>query len=103
MRHVKSNAIVLCKDFQLLGAGAGQMNRVNSVHLALRQAGDKAEGCVLASDAFFPFPDGPEMAIQGGVKAIIEPGGSTKDAEVIAVCDQYGIPLVFTGVRHFKH
>lgn len=103
MRHVKSNAIVIANDFQLLGAGAGQMNRVNSVHLALRQAGDRAKGAVLASDAFFPFPDGPEMAIQGGVTAIIEPGGSTKDAEVIAVCDRYNIPLIFTGIRHFKH
>jgi phosphoribosylaminoimidazolecarboxamide formyltransferase/IMP cyclohydrolase len=79
------------------------MNRVNSVHLALRQAGDRAKGAVLASDAFFPFPDGPEMAIQGCVTAIIEPGGSTKDAEVIAVCDRYNVPLIFTGIRHFKH
>jgi phosphoribosylaminoimidazolecarboxamide formyltransferase/IMP cyclohydrolase len=103
MRHVKSNAIVLAKDFMLVGAGAGQMNRVNSVKLALEQAGENAKGAVLASDAFFPFPDGPETAILGGVAAIIEPGGSTKDADVIAKCDEYNIPLVFTGVRHFKH
>jgi phosphoribosylaminoimidazolecarboxamide formyltransferase/IMP cyclohydrolase len=103
MRHVKSNAIVIARDHQLVGAGAGQMNRVNSVKLALQQAGERAAGAVLASDAFFPFPDGPEAAIQGGVKAIIEPGGSTKDADVIAVCNKYGIPLVFTGIRHFKH
>ncbi|HEY3412644.1 MAG TPA: bifunctional phosphoribosylaminoimidazolecarboxamide formyltransferase/IMP cyclohydrolase [Armatimonadota bacterium] len=103
MRHVKSNAIVIAREFQLVGAGAGQMNRVNSVKLALEQAGERAEGAVLASDAFFPFPDGPEAAIKGGVKAIIEPGGSTKDADVIAVCNQYGVPLVFTGIRHFKH
>jgi phosphoribosylaminoimidazolecarboxamide formyltransferase/IMP cyclohydrolase len=103
MRHVKSNAIVIARDSQLVGAGAGQMNRVNSVKLALDQAGERAQGAVLASDAFFPFPDGPEAAIKGGVKAIIEPGGSTKDADVIAVCNQYGVPLVFTGVRHFKH
>lgn len=103
MRHVKSNAIVLVKDFMLVGAGAGQMNRVNSVKLALEQAGERAHGAVLASDAFFPFPDGPEAAILGGVSAIIEPGGSTKDADVIAKCDEHNVPLIFTGVRHFKH
>lgn len=103
MRHVKSNAIVIAKDSQLVGAGAGQMNRVNSVKLALEQAGGRAIGAVLASDAFFPFPDGPEAAILGGVRAIIEPGGSTKDEDVIAVCNKHGVPLVFTGVRHFKH
>ncbi|HEY3267264.1 MAG TPA: bifunctional phosphoribosylaminoimidazolecarboxamide formyltransferase/IMP cyclohydrolase [Armatimonadota bacterium] len=103
MRHVKSNAIVIVKDNMLVGAGAGQMNRVNSVRLALEQAGERAKGAVLASDAFFPFPDGPEAAILGGVAAIIEPGGSTKDETVIAKCDEYSVPLVFTGIRHFKH
>ncbi len=103
MRHVKSNAILLAKDFMLLGAGAGQMNRVNSVRLALAQAGDQARGAVLASDAFFPFPDGPEEALKAGISAVIQPGGSTKDAAVIAKVDEYGVPMVFTGIRHFKH
>jgi len=103
MRHVKSNAIVLAKDFMLVGAGAGQMNRVNSVRLALAQAGEKARGAVLASDAFFPFPDGPEEALKAGVAAIIQPGGSTKDADVIAKVDEYGAAMAFTGIRHFKH
>lgn len=103
MRHVKSNAILLAKDFMLLGAGAGQMNRVNSVRLALAQAGEEARGAVLASDAFFPFPDGPEEALKAGVAAIIQPGGSTKDADVIAKVDEYNVPMVFTGIRHFRH
>jgi phosphoribosylaminoimidazolecarboxamide formyltransferase/IMP cyclohydrolase len=103
VRHVKSNAIVLCKDRMLLGAGAGQMSRVDSVEIAVKKAGDRAKGSVMASDAFFPFPDGIEKAAAAGVTAVIQPGGSVKDAEVIAACNQYRLPMVFTGRRHFKH
>ena len=103
VKHVKSNAIVLVKDKQLVGVGAGQMNRVQSVRLAVTQAAEKAKGAVLASDAFFPFPDGPEAAFQAGVTAIIQPGGSKKDDEAIAMADQYGAAMVLTGRRHFRH
>ncbi|MGI4792106.1 MAG: bifunctional phosphoribosylaminoimidazolecarboxamide formyltransferase/IMP cyclohydrolase [Janthinobacterium lividum] len=103
VKHVKSNAIVLVKDRQLIGVGAGQMNRVQSVRLAVAQAGEKAKGAVLASDAFFPFPDGPEAALQAGVTAIIQPGGSKKDDESTAMADQYGAAMVLTGRRHFRH
>jgi phosphoribosylaminoimidazolecarboxamide formyltransferase/IMP cyclohydrolase len=103
VKHVKSNAIAISKDRALRGVGAGQQNRVRSVRLAVEQAGEQAKGGVLASDAFFPFPDGPETAAQAGVRAIIQPGGSVKDADTIAVCDQYDVALVFTGVRHFRH
>jgi phosphoribosylaminoimidazolecarboxamide formyltransferase/IMP cyclohydrolase len=103
VKHVKSNAIVIAKDRQVLGVGAGQMNRVNSVRLAVNQAGDKAGGAVLASDAFFPFPDGPQVAGDAGVAGIIQPGGSVKDQEVIDTANKYGMAMVFTGVRHFRH
>ena len=103
VKYVRSNAIVIAKDFALQGAGAGQMNRVRSVRLAVEQAGENAQGAVLASDAFFPFPDGPEAAIAAGVTAIIQPGGSVKDDETIAVCNQNCVALVFTGIRHFLH
>ncbi|MCX6375985.1 MAG: bifunctional phosphoribosylaminoimidazolecarboxamide formyltransferase/IMP cyclohydrolase [Armatimonadetes bacterium] len=103
VKHVKSNAIVIAKDKQILGVGAGQMNRVNSVRLAVARAGEKAKGAVLASDAFFPFPDGPQEAGEAGVAAIIEPGGSVKDQEVIDTANKYGMAMVFTGVRHFRH
>jgi len=103
VKHVKSNAIVLAKDRTLLGMGAGQPNRVTSVHLALRRAEERARGAALASDAFFPFPDGVEMAAEGGVTAIIQPGGSIRDAEVIAAADAHGVAMVFTGIRHFRH
>ncbi|HEY7294759.1 MAG TPA: bifunctional phosphoribosylaminoimidazolecarboxamide formyltransferase/IMP cyclohydrolase [Dehalococcoidia bacterium] len=103
VRHVKSNAIVLVKDRQLVGMGAGQPNRVVSVHLAVRAAGERAPGSVLASDAFFPFPDGPQLAVDAGVTAIVQPGGSIRDVETVAVCDGAGIALVHTGVRHFRH
>lgn len=103
VKHVKSNAIVLVKDKQLVGVGAGQMNRVQSVRLAVAQAGEKAKSAVLASDAFFPFPDGPEAALQAGVTAIIQPGGSKKDDDSIAIADQYGAAMVLTGRRHFRH
>ncbi|HLX64443.1 MAG TPA: bifunctional phosphoribosylaminoimidazolecarboxamide formyltransferase/IMP cyclohydrolase [Planctomycetota bacterium] len=102
-KHVKSNAIVLAKNEAVVGVGAGQMSRVDSVHIALAKAGDKAKGAALASDAFFPFPDGPESAAQAGVTAIIQPGGSVKDDEVIAVANAHNIAMVFTGVRHFRH
>ncbi|MCP4191468.1 MAG: bifunctional phosphoribosylaminoimidazolecarboxamide formyltransferase/IMP cyclohydrolase [Planctomycetaceae bacterium] len=103
VRHVKSNAIVVTKNQALCGAGAGQMSRVDSVEIALQKAGDRAIGSVLASDAFFPFPDSIHRAAQAGVAAIIQPGGSKRDSEVIAACDEHQIPMVFTGKRHFKH
>ncbi|MCS6777444.1 MAG: bifunctional phosphoribosylaminoimidazolecarboxamide formyltransferase/IMP cyclohydrolase [Chloroherpetonaceae bacterium] len=103
VKHVRSNAIVLSRNRQTIGVGAGQMNRVQSVRIAVEQAGQKARGAVMASDAFFPFPDGPEVAAQAGITAIIQPGGSVKDAETIAVANRCGIAMVFTGVRHFLH
>ena len=102
-KHVKSNSIILVKNKAVIGLGAGQPNRVNSVHLALRAAGDKAENCVLASDAFFPFKDSITMAAENGVSAIVQPGGSIRDEEVIEVANDCNIVMVFTGVRHFKH
>jgi phosphoribosylaminoimidazolecarboxamide formyltransferase / IMP cyclohydrolase len=103
VKHVKSNAIVVARERTLLGMGAGQPNRVTSVHLALRRAEERARGAVLASDAFFPFPDGVELAAEGGVTAVIQPGGSIRDEEVIKAADERGMAMVFTGVRHFKH
>jgi len=103
VKGIKSNAIVIAKDKTLLGMGAGQPSRVVSVELALKRAGDRAKGSVLASDAFFPFTDGPELAIKHGVTAIIQPGGSVRDKEIIALADKYNIAMVFTGVRHFRH
>ncbi len=103
VKHVKSNAIVVTKDRQLIGVGAGQMNRVGSARLALAQAGERARGAVLASDAFFPFRDTVDEAARAGIAAIIQPGGSLRDEESIAACNEYGIPMVFTGMRHFKH
>lgn len=103
VKHVKSNAIVLARDRALVGVGAGQPNRVTSVHLALRAAGEKAAGSALASDAFFPFPDGVELAGDSGVRAIIQPGGSIRDEECIAAADARDMAMVFTGVRHFRH
>jgi phosphoribosylaminoimidazolecarboxamide formyltransferase/IMP cyclohydrolase len=102
-RHVKSNAIVLAKQQALAGVGAGQMSRVDSVEIAIRKAGDRTSGSVLASDAFFPFEDSIHRAAEAGVVAIIQPGGSRRDGDVIAACNQHGLPLVFTGRRHFKH
>ena len=103
VKHIKSNAIALVKDRQLVGMGAGQPNRVVSVHLSQRAAGEKAAGCVLASDAFFPFPDNIELAAEAGITAIVQPGGSIRDDEVVAAADKAGIAMVFTGVRHFRH
>jgi len=102
-RHVKSNAIVLVKDLALLGMGAGQPSRVDSVEIALKKAGERAQGSVLASDAFFPFADGVELAARRGVTAIIQPGGSMRDEEVIRAANEHNMAMVFTGVRHFKH
>jgi len=102
-KHVKSNAIVLASGTRVRGVGAGQMSRVDSVHMAVRKAGDQARGCVLASDAFFPFADGVELALEAGVTAILQPGGSIRDAEVIAACDARHAAMVFTGLRHFRH
>ncbi len=111
VRHVRSNAIILAKDNATVGIGAGQMSRVDSVRLAVEkcrnafegEAGGKLEGSVVASDAFFPFADGPEQAIQAGATAVIQPGGSKRDAEVIAACDAAGVAMVFTKHRHFRH
>jgi len=103
VRHVKSNAIAIAKDAMLLGAGAGQMSRVDSVDIAIAKAGQRIGGAVLASDAFFPFPDSIHKAAAAGIAAIIQPGGSVKDADVIAACNEHGLPMIFTGRRHFKH
>ncbi|WP_286230525.1 bifunctional phosphoribosylaminoimidazolecarboxamide formyltransferase/IMP cyclohydrolase [Neobacillus mesonae] len=103
VKHVKSNAIVVSDKDMTLGIGAGQMNRVGSAEIALKQAGAKAEGAALASDAFFPMNDTVEAAAKAGITAIIQPGGSIKDADSIKKADEYGIAMVFTGVRHFKH
>jgi len=102
-KHTKSNAIVLAKDQQLVGVGAGQMSRVDSVRLAVERSGERHTGAVLASDAFFPFRDGPDAAAAAGVTAIVQPGGSVRDEEVVAAADEHGIPMVFTARRHFRH
>ena len=111
VRHVRSNAIVIAKDGATLGIGAGQMSRVDSVRLAVEKCdvarGDEAAallaGSAVASDAFFPFADGPELAIDAGSTAVIQPGGSKRDAEVIEACDAAGVAMVFTRHRHFRH
>jgi len=103
VKHVKSNAIALVKDGMTIGIGAGQMNRVGAAKIALEQAGEKAKGAYLASDAFFPMSDTVELAAIYGIKAIIQPGGSIKDEDSIKACDELGIAMVMTGFRHFKH
>ncbi|ART74954.1 bifunctional phosphoribosylaminoimidazolecarboxamide formyltransferase/IMP cyclohydrolase [Sutcliffiella horikoshii] len=103
VKHVKSNAIVLAKEGQTVGVGAGQMNRVGAAKIAIEQAGEKAVGSALGSDAFFPMNDTVEAAAKAGVTAIIQPGGSIKDEDSIKKADEYGITMVFTGMRHFKH
>ena len=103
VKHVKSNAIVVSDSGMTLGIGAGQMNRVGSAKIALEQAGEKAKGAALASDAFFPMDDTVEAAAKAGITAIIQPGGSIKDEDSIKKANEYGIAMVFTGVRHFKH
>ncbi|HKQ16973.1 MAG TPA: bifunctional phosphoribosylaminoimidazolecarboxamide formyltransferase/IMP cyclohydrolase [Solirubrobacterales bacterium] len=110
-KHVRSNAIVLAKDRQTIGIGAGQMSRVDSVRLAIEKCraafGDEADarlnGCVVASDAFFPFADGPQAAVEAGARTVVQPGGSKRDDEVIAACEKAGVTMVFTGRRHFRH
>jgi phosphoribosylaminoimidazolecarboxamide formyltransferase/IMP cyclohydrolase len=102
-RYVRSNAIVFARDRQVVGIGAGQMNRVEPVRLAARQAGERARGAAMASEAFFPFPDAVEVAISAGITAVIHPGGSVRDAEVTATAEAAGIAMVTTGIRHFRH
>ncbi|MGH6983558.1 MAG: bifunctional phosphoribosylaminoimidazolecarboxamide formyltransferase/IMP cyclohydrolase, partial [Stellaceae bacterium] len=102
-KHVKSNAIVFAKGGATVGVGAGQMSRVDSVRVAAQKGGTAIEGSVIASDAFFPFADGFEAAVAAGATAAIQPGGSVRDAEVIAAADKAGIAMVFTGMRHFRH
>jgi len=103
VKYVKSNAIIVTNDHQTLGVGAGQMNRVASVKIALEQARERLDGAVLASDAFFPFADNIEEIAKAGVKAIVQPGGSMRDQESIDAANKYGMTMVFTGVRHFRH
>jgi phosphoribosylaminoimidazolecarboxamide formyltransferase/IMP cyclohydrolase len=105
-KHVRSNAIVLARDLGTVGIGAGQMSRVDSVRIAVDKAvaaSHDLDGAVLASDAFFPFADGPKLAIDAGVRAIIQPGGARRDGDVIEACDAAGVAMVFTGRRHFRH
>jgi phosphoribosylaminoimidazolecarboxamide formyltransferase/IMP cyclohydrolase len=103
VKHVKSNAIVIAKNGQMVGMGAGQPNRLASVRLALQQAGDRAKGAALASDGFFPFADNIEEAAAGGITAVIQPGGSVKDVDVIKRAGELGLAMVLTGIRHFRH
>ncbi|MDQ6918292.1 MAG: bifunctional phosphoribosylaminoimidazolecarboxamide formyltransferase/IMP cyclohydrolase [Candidatus Dormibacteraeota bacterium] len=103
VKHVKSNAIVLARESASVGVGAGQMSRVEAVGLAIARAGDRAKGSVMASDAFFPFPDGVEVAIAAGVTAIAQPGGSIRDKDAIAAADKGKVAMIFTAVRHFRH
>src|SRR6185295_20046384 len=102
-KHVKSNAIVLARGGMVVGVGAGQMSRVDSVHIACRKAGDKVRGSVLASDAFFPFRDNIDEAAKAGVVAIVQPGGSMRDQDSVDACNEHGLAMVLTGVRHFRH
>lgn len=103
VKHTKSNAIVIAKDLQTLGVGPGQTNRITSANIAIQYAKEKAAGAVMASDAFFPFADCVEAAAKAGIRAIIQPGGSLRDQDSIEACNKYGIAMVFTGMRHFKH
>ena len=103
MKHVKSNAIVYARAGQLISAGAGQMSRVDSVKVGAMKAVLPLKGTVLASDAFFPFPDGIEEAARHGITAVIQPGGSVRDDEVVEAADRLGLAMVFTGIRHFRH
>jgi phosphoribosylaminoimidazolecarboxamide formyltransferase / IMP cyclohydrolase len=103
VKHTKSNAIVFAKDLVTVGIGCGQTSRVDSTIIAVRRAGDRAKDAVMASDAFFPFPDSIEEAAKHGIAAIIQPGGSIRDEEVIAKANELGIPMVVTGIRGFRH
>jgi phosphoribosylaminoimidazolecarboxamide formyltransferase/IMP cyclohydrolase len=105
-KHVTSNAIVIAKDLRTIGVGAGQMSRVDAVRIAVEKArehGHDLAGAVMASDAFFPFPDGPMIALEAGVRGIIQPGGSKRDSDVVAAAANAGAAMVFTGRRHFRH
>lgn len=102
-RAVKSNAILLAHDGASVGVGMGQVNRVDSCRLAVERAGDRAQGAVAASDAFFPFEDGPQILIEAGIKAIVQPGGSVRDELTIEACKQAGVTMYFTATRHFFH
>ena len=105
-KHVTSNAIVIASGLTTVGIGAGQTSRVDAVRIAVEKAcahGHELEGAVLASDAFFPFPDGPQLALDAGVCAVIQPGGSKRDADVVAAVERAGAAMVFTGRRHFRH
>ena len=105
-KYVKSNAIVYSKGDMTIGVGAGQMSRVYSAKIAGIKAADEGlqvEGCVMASDAFFPFRDGIDAAAEAGIKCVIQPGGSMRDDEVIAAADEHGMAMIFTGMRHFRH
>jgi len=102
-KHVKSNAIVFGKNRMIVGVGAGQMSRIDSTHMAVRKANGREKGSVLASDAFFPFRDNVDLAAAAGITAIVQPGGSVKDQESIDACNEHGLAMIFTGVRHFRH
>ena len=103
VKHTKSNGIALAKDNRTVGIGPGQTNRITALELAIKYAGDHVQGSVMASDAFFPFSDCVEAAAKAGITAIIQPGGSIRDEDSIKACDEAGIAMVFTGMRHFKH
>jgi len=103
LRHAKSNGILIAKNGTTVGLGAGQVSRVDAVHMALRKGGEKVSGGVLASDAFFPFRDSIDTIKDSGISMIMQPGGSIRDQEVIEACDEYGFSMVFTGTRCFKH
>jgi phosphoribosylaminoimidazolecarboxamide formyltransferase/IMP cyclohydrolase len=103
VRAVKSNAILLASDKATVGVGMGQVNRVDSARLAVARAGERAAGAVAASDAFFPFADGLQVLLDAGVRAVVQPGGSVRDAEVVAAAEAAGVTLYLTGTRHFAH
>jgi phosphoribosylaminoimidazolecarboxamide formyltransferase/IMP cyclohydrolase len=103
VRAVKSNAILLAHDKATVGVGMGQVNRVDSARLAVARAGDRATGAVAASDAFFPFADGLQVLLDAGVRAVVQPGGSVRDEEVVAAAKEAGVPMYLTGTRHFAH
>jgi phosphoribosylaminoimidazolecarboxamide formyltransferase/IMP cyclohydrolase len=102
-RVVKSNAIVLAKNGATVGVGAGQMSRVDSSDIAVKKAGERAQGAAAASDAFFPFADGVEALAEAGIEAVIQPGGSVRDEEIVEAANRHGIAMIFTGRRHFLH
>jgi phosphoribosylaminoimidazolecarboxamide formyltransferase/IMP cyclohydrolase len=102
-KHVKSNAIVIAKNRATVGIGGGQVDRVGAARIAIEKSGDRAKGAVAASDAFFPFPDGPQLLLDAGVTAIIQPGGSVRDQETIDLVNQRNAAMIFTNERHFRH